>query len=128
MRVVQDASFLRDAILAATHEAKTAFGNGDVYLERYLKAPRHIEVQVLGDQHGNVVSFPERDCSVQRRHQKLIEESPSPMVSDSLRKKMGKADRRAGRFLASLRTTGAAGVLAGARRRAILLRQRPFRA
>ena len=95
MRVVQDASFLRDAILAATHEAKTAFGNGDVYLERYLKAPRHIEVQILGDKHGNVVSFPERDCSVQRRHQKLIEESPSPMVSDSLRKKMGKAARLA---------------------------------
>jgi acetyl-CoA carboxylase biotin carboxylase subunit len=95
MRVVQDASFLKDAIVAATNEAKAAFGNGDVYLERYLTAPRHIEVQVIGDKNGNVVSFPERDCSVQRRHQKLIEESPSSSISENVRKKMGKAARLA---------------------------------
>jgi acetyl-CoA carboxylase biotin carboxylase subunit len=95
MRVVQDPNFLKDAIVAATTEAKAAFGNGDVYLERYLNAPRHIEVQILADGHGNVVSFPERDCSVQRRHQKLIEESPSSSISDSVRKKMGKAARLA---------------------------------
>ncbi len=95
MRVVQEADFLKDAITAATTEAKAAFGNGDVYLERYLTAPRHIEVQVIGDKNGNVVSFPERDCSVQRRHQKLIEESPSSSISESVRKKMGKAARLA---------------------------------
>jgi acetyl-CoA carboxylase biotin carboxylase subunit len=95
MRVVQDMSFLKDAIVAATTEAKAAFGNGDVYLERYLTAPRHIEVQVIADKNGNVVSFPERDCSVQRRHQKLIEESPSSSISESVRKKMGKAARLA---------------------------------
>jgi acetyl-CoA carboxylase, biotin carboxylase subunit len=97
MRVVQDESFLREVILTAEHEAKQAFGNGDVYMERYLLAPRHIEVQILADAHGNVVSFPERDCSVQRRHQKLIEESPSPAIDDSLRKKIGKAARKAAR-------------------------------
>jgi acetyl-CoA carboxylase biotin carboxylase subunit len=97
MRVVHDASFLKDAIIAAQGEAKAAFANGDVYLERYLIAPRHIEVQVLADTHGSVVSFPERDCSVQRRHQKLIEESPSPAINESQRKKLGKAARKAAR-------------------------------
>lgn len=95
MRVVQEMGFLKDAITAATTEAKAAFGNGDVYLEHYLNAPRHIEVQILADKNGNVVSFPERDCSVQRRHQKLIEESPSSSISESVRKKMGKAARLA---------------------------------
>ncbi len=95
MRVVQEMDFLKDAIVAATTEAKAAFGNGDVYLEHYLTAPRHIEVQILADKNGNVVSFPERDCSVQRRHQKLIEESPSSSISESVRKKMGKAARLA---------------------------------
>jgi acetyl-CoA carboxylase biotin carboxylase subunit len=95
MRVVQDPNFLKDSIVAASTEAKASFGNGDVYLERYLNAPRHIEVQILGDAFGNVVSFPERDCSVQRRHQKLIEESPSSSISESVRKKMGKAARLA---------------------------------
>jgi acetyl-CoA carboxylase, biotin carboxylase subunit len=97
MRVVTDESFLRDTIATAQHEAKQAFGNGDVYMERYLLSPRHIEVQVLADTHGNVVSFPERDCSVQRRHQKLIEESPSTCIDEGMRKKMGKAARKAAR-------------------------------
>jgi acetyl-CoA carboxylase biotin carboxylase subunit len=88
---------LKEAILMAQTEAKAAFGNGDVYIERYLKSPRHIEVQIIADAHGNVVSFPERDCSVQRRHQKLIEESPSPAISDKIRAKMGKAARKAAR-------------------------------
>ncbi|MBK8871243.1 MAG: acetyl-CoA carboxylase biotin carboxylase subunit [Elusimicrobia bacterium] len=105
MRVVQEATFLKDAIVAATTEAKAAFGNGDVYLERYLTAPRHIEVQILADGYGNVVSFPERDCSVQRRHQKLIEESPSSSISDSVRKKMGKAARLAAKAV-KYRTVG----------------------
>ncbi len=97
MRVVKEEAFLREAVLTAQTEAKAAFGNGDVYIERYLESPRHIEVQILADAHGNVVSFPERDCSVQRRHQKLIEESPSPCITDKLRKKMGKAARKAAR-------------------------------
>jgi acetyl-CoA carboxylase biotin carboxylase subunit len=97
MRVVPDAAFFKDAILAAQMEAKAAFGNGDVYIERYIQGPRHIEVQILADKYGNIVSFPERDCSVQRRHQKLIEESPSPVISDSVRKKLGKAARLAAR-------------------------------
>jgi acetyl-CoA carboxylase, biotin carboxylase subunit len=95
MRVVRDPAFLKDGILAAQNEAKAAFGNGDVYIERYIEGPRHIEVQILADKHGNVVSFPERDCSVQRRHQKLIEESPSPAITDAIRKKLGKAARLA---------------------------------
>jgi len=95
MRVVPDETLLKTAITAASNEAKSAFGNGEVYLEHYLNAPRHIEVQILADGFGNVVSFPERDCSVQRRHQKLIEESPSHSVSESIRKKMGKAARLA---------------------------------
>ncbi|MBI4395862.1 MAG: ATP-grasp domain-containing protein, partial [Elusimicrobia bacterium] len=97
MRVVKDESFLKDAIVTAQTEAKAAFGIGDVYLERYIESPRHIEVQILADVHGNVVSLPERDCSVQRRHQKLIEESPSSCIDDKLRAKIGKAARKAAR-------------------------------
>jgi acetyl-CoA carboxylase, biotin carboxylase subunit len=97
MRVVRDPAFLKDAIIAAQTEAKAAFGNGDVYIERYIEGPRHIEVQILADKHGNVVSFPERDCSVQRRHQKLVEESPSAVITDAVRKKLGKAARLAAR-------------------------------
>ena len=73
----------------ARNEAEKAFGNGAVYLERFLDAPRHIEIQLLGDQHGNVIHLGERDCSIQRRHQKVIEEAPSPFISDKIRKKMG---------------------------------------
>ena len=73
----------------AAREAEAAFGNGDVYIEKYLESPRHIEFQIIGDHHGNVVHLGERECSIQRRHQKLVEESPSPALSDKIRKKMG---------------------------------------
>ncbi|OQA91062.1 MAG: Biotin carboxylase [Elusimicrobia bacterium ADurb.Bin231] len=88
MRIVQSEDSLKNAIITAQSEAKISFGNSDVYLEKYIEEPKHIEFQILGDEKGNVVSFPERDCSIQRRHQKLIEESPS-LIPDKLRKKMG---------------------------------------
>ncbi|MEW6556577.1 MAG: acetyl-CoA carboxylase biotin carboxylase subunit [Elusimicrobiota bacterium] len=88
MRIVPSEDALKNAILTAQQEAKSSFGNSDVYLEKYLDEPKHIEFQILGDIKGDVVSFPERDCSIQRRHQKLIEESPS-LISEKLRKKMG---------------------------------------
>lgn len=97
MRIVTEESQLKDAILAAQSEAKKSFKEAGVYLEKYMESPRHIEVQVAGDVFGNVVSYPERDCTIQRRHQKLVEESPSPCVNESMRKKMGKAARRATR-------------------------------
>ncbi len=97
MRIVYEEGVLKDAIVAAQTEAKAAFKEAGVYLEKYLESPRHIEVQVAGDVFGNVVSYPERDCTIQRRHQKLVEESPSPVISDSVRKKLGKAARRATR-------------------------------
>jgi acetyl-CoA carboxylase biotin carboxylase subunit len=79
----------------ARGEAEKAFGNGAVYIEKYIEKPRHIEFQILGDSHGKIIHLGERDCSVQRRHQKLIEESPSPFLTADLRKKMGKAAIRA---------------------------------
>ncbi len=97
MRIVHEESQLKDAIYAAQSEAKKSFKEAGVYLEKYLESPRHIEIQVAGDVFGNVVSYPERDCTIQRRHQKLVEESPSPAVSESVRKKLGKAARRATR-------------------------------
>ncbi len=89
MRVAAHAGELGQALKTAQREAEAAFGVKDVYLEKYLEAPRHIEFQVLGDHHGNVVHLGERECSVQRRHQKLIEESPSTALSDKTRRKMG---------------------------------------
>ncbi|MCC6931125.1 MAG: acetyl-CoA carboxylase biotin carboxylase subunit [Gemmatimonadaceae bacterium] len=91
MRVAKDVDeFLRSFSLARS-EALSAFGNGDVYVEKYLTRPRHIEFQILGDTHGNVIHLGERDCSVQRRHQKLIEEAPSPAMTPELRARMGEA-------------------------------------
>lgn len=91
MRIVREESEFETAFKTAQHEAEQGFNNPDVYIERYVEEPRHVEIQVFGDQHGNVIHFGERDCSVQRRHQKLIEESPSPVVDEVLRKKMGDA-------------------------------------
>jgi acetyl-CoA carboxylase biotin carboxylase subunit len=89
MRVVKAPGDLPIAFRTAQREAEAAFGVGDVYIEKYLESPRHIEFQVLGDHHGNVVHLGERECSIQRRHQKLLEESPSVAVSDKVRRKMG---------------------------------------
>ena len=89
MRVVTIPSELSHAFKTAQREAEAAFGVGDVYLEKYVESPRHIEFQILGDQHGTVVHLGERECSIQRRHQKLIEESPSPALSEKMRRKMG---------------------------------------
>lgn len=91
MRIVREEAELDAAFKTARHEAEQGFGNPDVYIEKYIEQPRHVEVQVFGDQHGNVIHLGERDCSVQRRHQKLIEESPSPVVDDEMREKMGEA-------------------------------------
>ena len=89
MRLVGAASELSHAVKTAQREAEAAFGVGDVYLEKYVESPRHIEFQILGDHHGSVVHLGERECSIQRRHQKLIEESPSPALSEKMRRKMG---------------------------------------
>src|SRR6266481_3536651 len=89
MRVVRAAAELSHAVKTAGQEAEAAFGVGDVYLEKYVESPRHIEFQILGDHHGSVVHLGERECSIQRRHQKLIEESPSVALSDKVRRKMG---------------------------------------
>lgn len=95
MRVVSDPDDLGRAFEAASREALAAFGDGSVYLERYLDRPRHVEIQVLGDTHGNVVHLAERECSIQRRHQKLVEEAPSPVLSDEERASMGETAVRA---------------------------------
>jgi acetyl-CoA carboxylase biotin carboxylase subunit len=91
MRIVREEADLENAFKTAQHEAEQAFNNPDLYLEKFLEQPRHIEIQVFGDQQGNAIHFGERDCSVQRRHQKLVEESPSPFVDEELRKRMGEA-------------------------------------
>ena len=91
MRLVTKEDELSDLYQVAYQEALNGFGNGDLYLEKFIQEPRHIEIQILADKDGNVIQFGERDCSIQRRHQKLIEESPSPAVDDALRLKMGKA-------------------------------------
>ncbi|MFO7840000.1 MAG: acetyl-CoA carboxylase biotin carboxylase subunit, partial [Desulfosalsimonadaceae bacterium] len=82
---------IKDAFKRASSEATAAFGNGTVYLEKYLTAPRHVEFQVLADKHGNTIHMLERECSIQRRHQKMIEETPSPAMTRELREKMGEA-------------------------------------
>jgi len=90
MRVARDVDDFARSFQLARSEALSAFGNGDVYVEKYLERPRHIEFQIMGDKYGSVIHLGERDCSVQRRHQKLIEEAPSPAVTPDLRERMGK--------------------------------------
>jgi 3-methylcrotonyl-CoA carboxylase alpha subunit len=97
MRVVEDASQFESALDAARREARASFGDDRVLLERYVSRPRHVEVQILGDAHGTLVHLGERECSIQRRYQKLIEESPSPAVNPELRERMGQAALRLGR-------------------------------
>ncbi|GAB4331897.1 MAG: acetyl-CoA carboxylase biotin carboxylase subunit [Calditrichia bacterium] len=89
MRIVRDPESLANSFMMARAEAEASFGNPDLYIEKYIESPRHIEIQLLGDQHGNIVHLGERECSIQRRHQKLIEESPSPIVTEQIRQKMG---------------------------------------
>ena len=91
MRIAREADEFMQLFSLAQNEALSAFGNGDVYVEKFLARPRHVEIQVLGDTHGRVIHLGERDCSVQRRHQKLIEESPSPALTPELRAAMGEA-------------------------------------
>jgi len=91
MRVVWDAEKVPDALDAIKREAKAAFGNDGVYMEKFIEEPRHIEIQIAGDQFGTFCHMSERDCSIQRRHQKLVEETPSPFMTKALRKKMGEA-------------------------------------
>jgi acetyl-CoA carboxylase biotin carboxylase subunit len=97
MRVVRNNIALHTAFHQAVGEAEAAFGEGGVYMEKYLERTRHVEVQIVGDSHGNVVQLGERECSIQRRHQKLLEESPSPAISDAMRKNMGRAAVRLGK-------------------------------
>lgn len=95
MRIVWEENEFESAFNTARTEAGAAFGNDGVYLEKYIEEPRHIEIQVAGDQYGRVCHMSERDCSVQRRHQKLVEESPSPFVDEALRNKLGEAAKKA---------------------------------
>ncbi|KAB2962934.1 MAG: acetyl-CoA carboxylase biotin carboxylase subunit [Thermoanaerobaculia bacterium] len=94
MRIVRSEAELDKSFETASHEALKAFGDGSIYLEKYLEEPRHIEFQVFGDSHGNVIHLGERECSIQRRHQKIIEEAPSPALTPELREKMGEASVR----------------------------------
>jgi acetyl-CoA carboxylase biotin carboxylase subunit len=91
MRIVREIDEFNNAFQVARNEAELAFGNMEVYIEKFIENPRHIEIQVMGDQYGNIIHFGERDCAIQRRHQKLIEEAPSPIVDEKLREKMGEA-------------------------------------
>ncbi len=89
MKVVHSPGSLANAFAAARSEAQAGFGNPEVYIEKYCERPRHVEIQILGDKHGNVIHLGERDCSIQRRHQKLLEEAPCPVLTPETRKKMG---------------------------------------
>ena len=99
MRVVHSAGSLINSFLMAQSEAVSAFGNPEVYLEKFVTEPRHVEVQILADEKGNVIHLGERDCSVQRRHQKLVEEAPSPAITARMRKKMGEVAVAAAKFV-----------------------------
>ncbi|MAG21561.1 MAG: acetyl-CoA carboxylase biotin carboxylase subunit [Candidatus Marinimicrobia bacterium] len=99
MRIVHSGEELEKAFTMANAEAEKAFNNGALYLEKYIEGPRHIEFQIFGDQHGNIIHFGERECSIQRRHQKLVEESPSPVIDDDLRKMMGEMAVRGAKLI-----------------------------
>lgn len=99
MRIVREESELEKNWANARQEAQSSFGNDGIYIEKFIIEPRHIEFQIIGDQKGNVAHLSERDCSIQRRHQKLLEESPSPFMTKTLREKMGKAAIKAGSFI-----------------------------
>lgn len=99
MRVVEDESYLENAFLAAEAEAITAFGDGTIYMEKFIKNPRHIEVQIIADSHGNVLHIGERDCSMQRRHQKLIEESPAVALTPEVRAALHASAVRATQYI-----------------------------
>ncbi len=90
MKIVREKEQLAQMYRTASAEALAAFGNGDMYVERYVERPRHVEIQIVADEHGEIVHFGERECSVQRRHQKMLEESPSPALNDRLRERMGR--------------------------------------
>jgi acetyl-CoA carboxylase biotin carboxylase subunit len=89
MRIAHNDIRLVSSLMTAQAEAEANFGNSNVYIEKYIERPRHIEIQILADKHGNIVHLGERDCSIQRRHQKLLEESPSTAVDQKLRKRLG---------------------------------------
>src|SRR5690606_22507880 len=89
MRVVHSEASLRNAVSLTRAEAQAAFGDGTIYLEKYLERPRHIEIQILADDHGNVIHLGERDCSMQRRHQKVLEEAPAPGIDEKARRSLG---------------------------------------
>jgi acetyl-CoA carboxylase biotin carboxylase subunit len=99
MKIVREGGDVRRTFEQASNEAVSAFGDGSMYLERYVEEPRHIELQIAADEHGNIVHLGERECSVQRRHQKIVEESPSPAVSPELRKEMGEVGLKAMRSI-----------------------------
>ena len=89
MRIVWEEKDFEKAFQTASNEAEASFGNPDVYIEKFIENPRHVEIQVMGDTFGNAYHYGERDCSVQRRHQKLIEESPSPAIDSGIKRKDG---------------------------------------
>ena len=90
MRTVESDEEIAEGFARAASEAKSAFGDGRVFIEKFIVGPRHIEIQVLGDKHGNIIHLGERECSIQRRHQKMIEEAPSPFIGEEARRAMGK--------------------------------------
>lgn len=99
IRIVREEKELIDAFFAAREESRVAFGDDDIYVEKYIENPRHIEIQILADNYGNVVYLGERDCSIQRRNQKVLEEAPSPIMTKELRSKMGEAAVKAAKYV-----------------------------
>ena len=99
MRIVRNSGELAENFEKAQNEARVSFANDGIYVEKFIEEPRHIEIQIIGDQYGKVIHLSERDCSIQRRHQKLVEECPSPFMTDELREEMGEAAKRAGQSI-----------------------------